>query len=264
MRRMSLALLVTASILAGFTCGHAVTVDLSAQFDIKTISAYAWRGVVIHDKTCLQPSVTLSTGDFSFNVWGTWDLEHQTNSSAHTRMDTTLEYTTQWRNLIISSGVIAYIYHDDSSRYNDDTFEIFTESILDVPLLPSIRLYYDFGEIGGLYSSFAVAHSFHLIKEVVALDLRADIGVADQEYSAARFSFPGDEAEGIEPFEPEETSLVDFTISAALPVALGEHAELAPGVKYMTLLDTDIKTAAEDAGEEVDQISYNLTLTIYF
>jgi hypothetical protein len=165
---------------------------------------------------------------------------------------------------MLSSGLIAYIYHDDSSRRNDDTFEVFMESILDVPLLPSVRVYYDFGEIGGFYSSFALAHSFHLLKDTVALDLRADVGVADQDYSSGRFSFPGNEAEGIEPFVPEAASLVDLTASASLPVSLGDHVELTPGLRYMTLLDSDIKAAAEDAGEDADVISYDITFTIYF
>jgi hypothetical protein len=264
MRTISSTLLITTTLLTIIAPGYSATVDLNGQFDARLTSGYAWRGMVVHDEECIQPSITLWTGDFSVNVWGTWDLKHEHASSARTRVDTTLEYSAEWRSLMLSSGLIAYIYHDESSRANDDTFEVFVQSIVDVPLLPSVRVYYDFGEINGLYSSFAVAHSFRLIKNIVALDLRADIGIADEKYGAARFSFPGNEEQDIEPFQPEGTSLVDFTASAGLPVTLNEHVEITPGLRYMTLVDTDIKQATEDSGEETDQVSYDLTFTVYF
>jgi len=256
--------LLFATLLAACTISaHAVTLETSVETEVRVTSAYVWRGRVINDEPCIQPSITVGAGDLSFNVWGTWDLTDVANSSGHTRMDTTLDYSHRFARQILSSGLIAYIYHDEPEEDKEDTFEAFVGYAADVLLLPSLTVYYDFGEIEGFYGEFGLAHSFGLLDNILALDLGVSMGVADKEYSSINFNFPANDEEGIEEFVPDKASLGELMISASFPVSIGTHCMITPAIKYMSLLDPDIRDAAENVGKE-DEIVYSLTLGLYF
>jgi len=178
-------------------------------------------------------------------------------------MDTTLDYSHRFARQILSSGLIAYIYHDEPEEDKEDTFEAFVGYAADVLLLPSLTVYYDFGEIEGFYGEFGLAHSFGLLDNILALDLGVSMGVADKEYSSINFNFPANDEEGIEEFVPDKASLGELMISASFPVSIGTHCMITPAIKYMSLLDPDIRDAAENVGKE-DEIVYSLTLGLYF
>lgn len=263
MQRKRLQLFIAGLFTAGSIIAHAVMLEIDVEADVKVTSAYVWRGMVINDELCIQPSVTVRAGDVSFNVWGIWDLTDVTNSSEHTRMDTTLDYTHAYGKQILGSGLTAYIYHDDPGEQSKDTFEVFLGYTLDIPSLPSLTVYYDFGEIEGFYASFALAHSFELVKNRIALDLGVALNGGDQDYSSALVNLLVS-GEAVEEFEFDEASLVDVTAVASFPVSFGDYFEITPGVKYMELLDSKIKDAVRNIGGEEDQWVYSLTATLYF
>lgn len=256
-------LIVTALLAMCSISARAVMLEMGVDTDLKVTSAYLWRGRIINDEPCVQPSVTVNAGNLSFNVWGTWDLTDVESSSGHTRMDTTLDYSHRFSRQILSSGLIAYIYHDEPEGGKEDTFEAFVGYAVETLLLPSLTVYYDFGEIEGFYGEFGLAHSFELFKNIMALDLGISVSAADEEYSNANFNFPANEAEGIEEFVPDKASLGELMASASFPVSIGDRCMITPGIKYMNLLDPDIRDAAKNVEEE-DEIVYSLTLSLYF
>lgn len=256
-------MLVTALLVVCSISVHAVMLEMGVDTDLKVTSAYLWRGRVINDEPCVQPSVTVSAGDLSFNVWGTWDLTDVESSSGHTRMDVMLDYSHSLNRQILSSGLTAYIYHDEPEGGKEDTFEAFVGYAVNTLLLPSLTVYYDFGEIEGFYGEFGLAHSSELLKNIIALDLGVSVSVADEEYSSVNFNFPANEAEGIEEFVPDKASLGELMASASFPVSIGDRCMITPTIKYMSLLDPDIRDTAKNVDEE-DEIVYSLTLSLYF
>ena len=232
--------------------------NLAIEADIKVVSAYAWRGMILNDEACIQPMIVATAGNASLNVWGTWDLTSVSNASSRTRMDVTLDYTfTAGKHLLIPS-ITSYIYHDSSFGRQKDTFEVSLDYVQDILLLPSISMNYDFGEIEGFYVRAGIAHSFNIIQDKWFLDLKTNIGAGDSKY--VDYNFNADSS------IPDElsTSLIDLEVSAAFPYLITESFTITPAVRYMTLVGSDIKNAVERDGKDTDQFIYSINCGFFF
>jgi hypothetical protein len=258
------------------TCAHGFPVDMDFDGEVKATSEYLWRGEIINDDWCIQPRLTAEAQGFSLDVLGNWDLTSVTNASESTRMDVTLAYKHMWDNVVIGrGGVIAYIYKESLvAPWHKDTYEAFLGSDFLVFLLPTFRVYYDFGEIGGVYATAGLRHSFNLIpsednKERKLrnwswdLDLKADVGMANKNYNEKVFDHGSLTANGASVYEAKN-SLVDFTGEASLPVTINKNIMVIPCVKYMTLIDSGIKDSQNSVGEKTDGVACSLTLGVSF
>lgn len=232
--------------------------ELGLETDIKFVSAHVWRGMILNEEPCIQPSVIATTGDASINVWGTWDLTSVSNASARTRMDVALDYTLQSGRHMFIPGLTSYIYHDASYSRQKDTFEVSLDYVLDVLLLPSISINYDFGQIDGFYFTAGVAHSFDLIENKWFLDLKADVGAGDSKY--VDYNFHSDSSN----LEELSASLIDMEASVAFPYLINEWCTVTPGVRYMTIVGADVKDAVELDGEDTDQFIYSINCSLFF
>lgn len=259
---------------AGLLCceaAKAVQLDVDAEVDAKVTSAYVWRGQIINDEACFQPDIVIRGSNAMFMLWGTWNLTDAPGASTQTRMDATLDYRVNLGDsLLVRPGLIAYVYHDDLAGKAKDTFEVFVKSMLDVPLLPSVEVYYDFSQIEGFYGVFQVMQSFDvgtflgLDQDTVALDIRATVSGADEAYLKARFTVPADTDAGTDEFVPAKEGLVDATATVSLPTTVRENVVITPAAKYMRLLDSDIREALEKAGRDTDHFVYSITLGVSF
>lgn len=244
---------------------QAFMIDAGVNTDIKVTSAHIWRGVVVNDEPCIQPSFTFVGPFWAFNVWGTWDLTKVEDSLGHTRVDAMLDYALTGQHQLLRPGIIAYIYKDHAVRQTEDTFEIFVEyALLDIIGLPSLTLYYDFGELNAFYATFSLTHSINVF--TMPLDLCASISAAEEGYNDVAFAFPENTEKGTPAYDPKEGSFVDLTLQASMPIPIGENDcfEITPGVKYMTLLDSDIKEAVKNADQKGDEIVYSLMFSWMF
>jgi len=272
--RLTVAMLTVTAAL--YTCATAATVESRVDLDVKVATAHLWRGQILNDEAVIQPSVTITAGEWALNLWGTWDIDETTNSSARQRIDASLEYSWMKDNHILTPGMTAYIYHDAGyGQAENDTVEAFLEYTYlvirpatqqeseKILLIPSLRINYDFGEIDGFYSSLTLQRSFGLVDDQMDLSLRMDIGMADESYAQAKFSYPatGTSTNG---FTPDGAGLTDISITAETPIVLNETWSVTPSIKFMTLLDSDIKDAAEAAGEETEETSLAVTLSAQF
>jgi len=256
------SILLVVALSACCSSAYAELPKLGFEAEVDVVSAYVWRGLVINDEACIQPSLTVTTGDLSLNLWATWDLTDVEGSSEHTRVDGTLDYTTALGRHIVSAGLIGYLYRDDPGGGSADTAELFAGYALDVVLLPSLSLYYDI-EKEGVYVSVAAAHSFELIDDRMALDLNLSLGVGDEHYNNDAVGvFVADG--GVVDYSPSESALVDFTARVTLPIYVGERWLVTPGLKYATLLDSDIRDAIKEAGKEDDQFVFTLRASVSF
>jgi len=241
----------------------AQTADLEFEAEAGVTSADIRRGRVLNDEFCLQPSATARRGGLALNVWGTWNLTAGGEDGSE-RIATTLSADATRARQTVATGVIAYNYLDEAGPPSEDTVEVFFNYALDVPSLPSLTIYYDCGEFDGFYASLALSHSVELPAQRAALDLQAAVGAGDEEYARTLFSFPADEAAGLAAFEPDGASLLDLTLDAALPVKLTDRIVLTPAVRHMIVLDSDIRRAADDAGEDTDATAFRLALSARF
>ena len=258
---MSLLMFLAISIPA--TAARVVTIDTAV--DLRINSAFVWRGEVINDEPVFQPSVTVGMGKLSANLWGTWDITDVDNSSEHTRMDATIDYTFTDGKHMFRPGLVGYIYYDDAdSKSTRDTFEIFAEYVMDVPLLPRLSIYYDFAEKEGLYATFSIAQGFHLIKGIIDMEVRCGIGMGTENYIDETFGVEADEDAGIEEYTADGSGLVDLYLSASFPVIVGENSMLTPTIRYSSLLDSDISDAQDSMDIDVDQLVYGVTFGILF
>jgi hypothetical protein len=272
-----LMLLTSVLTLAGVVSAFSFNVDMSFDARTKFTSEYLWRGKVISDDWCFQPAVRASAEGFSIQAWGTWDLAGVSNATERTRMDISLEYAHTWEDKLIGrAGLISYIYKDSLvTPWHKDTFEVYVGADILVPLLPSFTVYYDFSQIEGFYATAGLRHSFDIVKSENAmgrkiknwncsLDLRADIGMADKNYNEKMFGSVVTDDDGQPAYEPS-ASLVDFTAAVSLPVTIIDKSlTIEPAVKYMTLIDSKIRNAADNAGDNLDGWAYSLTLSLSF
>jgi len=242
---------------------RAVPVEMNFEADLKVTSSYLWRGIV-NEEVCAQPALIIRANEeYSLTTWGTWDLtDDETDSAEHTRMDVILDYAPTKDIHMGNFGVVAYIYRDTSAGRAQDTFEVYAGYTLDVVTLPSLRAYYDFSEIEGFYGTFSLAHSFELMKSRLWLDVKTSLGAADEAYNEAKFSYPANSDE--KEFIPEGAGLVDSTTTVSLPIQINEQFMVAPSATYMTLLDSDIRDAADEFDEETDGFAGALTAIAYF
>ena len=238
----------------------AATPDIVCDLECEFVSAYVWRGLTINDEFCFQPSLTLTEGDFSINVWGTWDLTDVPNSSQHTRVDASMDYTTAYGRHIVTLGVVGYMYPDEPAGVSADTAELFASYAFDVASLPSVSLYYDL-EKDGVYLVFALAHSFEL-HDRVALDLSVSLGAGDEHYNDEAVALAtGNAGPG---FNPTDPTLVDVTARMMLPIYVTDRLLVTPSLKFVSLLDSDIRDAMAAAGMDEDQVVYGVSASLTF
>lgn len=258
------AVAFAASLVLNAATVRAAEVQLDGEVELGVASAFVWRGEVINDEPVIQPSVTLRAVGLMLNIWGTWDLTDVPDDSNHDRVDATLDYTHIWGRNLLSVGSIAYIYHDEPDSANRDTYEAYLGYTLDVPTLPSLAVYYDFGEIDGVYATFSLAHSFEFVEKQLALDLGMSVGAGNEDYTTAVYTLAANEGTGFEGFVPEDASLVDLQATVHLPVGIGESFTVMPGFKYTRLIDPNIRNAVRAAGDKDDEAIWSISGILYF
>lgn len=228
---------------------------------LKLTSAHLWRGWTVNDEPCFQPSATIKSGSFGFNVWGTMDLAPDSDSPRRTRLDATGYYETGIGKQILSGGIIGYFYQDEPVAHAMNTGEIFLGYALNTVLVPSMTMYYDFQDIGGYYASFTVAHSIEFDGRIPALDAQLSLGGGSESYADSLLNF-GTGPDGEELYEPDDETLINLTLRVSAPIELGRNIRLVPGARYMRVIDHDARQAADEAGEETDIIAAVVGLEI--
>jgi len=237
--------------MAGVMTVTAGMVELDGQAEARVASGFTWRGTVITEDPVFQPSVNLNGTHGGVRVWGTWDLTDSDEPVDRSRVDLSVFGRLEAGMALLRGGAVAYLYHDGLYARNQDTYEVFAECTLDVIGLPSVRVNYDISKLDGLYAQARVAHSFELIADQWAMDIRLGVGLMDQAYAETQFT-TRDAESGEVVYEPDGMVLSDFEAIIEWPVFIGPWT-VTPAVLYQTQLDSDVKDAVKAAGEATDQ-----------
>jgi len=262
MRKIHIPVMVICMAVASLTELRAADVSVDIEAELKAVSAFVWRGRTINDEPCFQPSVTAGIGDFTAMLSGSWNLTSVSNAWQDGRVDATFYYDLRFKNHIIRPGFAAYIYHDDPAGKAKDTYECFVQYTYDTLLLPTLIVYYDFSKMDGFFATAAISHSFTVIPDKMAIDLKLQLDGADEYYNGALFNYPA--ADGTGNISADTTGFVDVSAKISVPIKLGKNCTLTPELRYVTLLDATIKDVARKGGEDTELLVYGLAFSMTF
>lgn len=237
------------------------TAAVGGRAELRLVSAYVWRGETITDEPCVQFSAALEAGHTTLSVWTTRNLTRVPADEEARRIDTTLSYTSYAEENILTVGAILYSFQKERPS---DTCEVFFSYTLDVVALPTLAAYYDLGETDGLYGVLSFAHSFELVRDTLDLDIRLAVGGADEKYAFARFgSDPLAEPENVA-YAPDGYTLIDLTASMDILYFYNDRYAFSAGVRFMSLLNPDLRGAVRAAGREAEMTAFSLGAELYF
>ncbi len=153
--------------------------DISADY----VGKYIFRGQNLQDDGAFQPSVNLTYGKFSANIWASVELSKiNGNSGEITEVDYSLDYSdTLCEGIGYSIGVINYVFPNTSI---EDTVEIYVGLSFDTFLSPSITLYNDVDEANGSYVSVGIGHTFEKVVGDVPDEVQAAPTIATERLRA--------------------------------------------------------------------------------
>jgi len=207
----------------------------SASADVGILSQYIWRGYELSkDSVVIQPSITVSYQDVSFNLWGNLDTDvygdDTRDEGQFNETDMTFSYDKSFG--IVGLGV-GYIYYALDGI--DDSQEIYLSVGLDTLLSPSLTVYREIAHAPAWYLSFGISHSFELPKDIT-LDLAGSVG-----YYASDDDAFVEIDDNLNPTTEKYSALHDGLISVGLTIPIGKYFSVVPMVAYSFPLTNESK-----------------------
>lgn len=134
------------------------------------MSAYVFRGQVYNNDFVIQPQLTLSQNDISFNIWGNYDLKDNVIgiSTDFSELDLSVAYTlpVDINEMSFDVGLIHYTFPANGGPgggFNaPSTTELFASvtvqswADLAIPVIPSTTIFADVDEADGWYILFDI------------------------------------------------------------------------------------------------------------
>lgn len=236
----------------------------TASADVGVFDKYVWRGYELSDDSVvIQPSITISYKDFSFNLWGNLDTrmdtteDDTTHSNQFNETDMTLSYDKELGPVCLGVG---YIYYGLDGL--NDTEEIYLSIGIDTILSPTLTVYREIAHAPASYFSFGLSHSFELPKDIT-LDLSGSVGYY---YSDDSDDIPEYNSQ-LEANGDPYRSFHDGLVSMGLTIPVAEYITLSPVVSYSFPLtdDADNHISATNAySNDSDYVYGGATVSIAF
>ncbi len=193
----------------------------SAGADISILNKYVWRGYELSDDSIvIQPSVTVSYRDFSFNLWGNLDTDYDSgtdSSSQFNETDMTISYDTSLSDVNIGLG---YIYYGlDGAK---DSQEVYLSAGLDTLLSPTLTVYREIAHLPAWYLNLEISHSFKLPREM-SLEVAGSAGY-----------YISNDDDFVEVNDPTEKykGFHDGLVSATLTVPIDPYITISPVIAW--------------------------------
>ncbi|MCX7856532.1 MAG: hypothetical protein N2513_00900 [Deltaproteobacteria bacterium] len=229
--------------------------EISGSAILGIYNQYIFRGYEIgKNGLVLQPSLSLGTHGFSFSLWGNLDTNQRSTKTAtfdkeYTKgwneTDLSLSYTYAPKKLSLTVG---YTYY--STKYANDTEEIFLSFSYKTLFNPTFSVYRDITSYIGTYMNLGFSHSLSL-SNGITMDLSSAFGYFLGEsdywrtYDKATFSYTGRKYRGFH----------DGMIKVSLSIPLGKVLSIQPSIQYWFPLSGKAKKEYPSGGSIKD--SYN-------
>lgn len=208
------------------------------EAELASNSKYVWRGMNLVDDWVIQPSLTISRGGFSANLWANYEPTDETGHQKKiTEVDLSAQYTFDIGGFSIPLGLIHYLFPNTSAPA---TTEVFAGVSYEWLVTPSLTIYHDLDQAHGQYLALGLDYAYQLplgLKQAsLGLELGAGVGYASSDYN--QFYFGVDRA-----------AWSDWYLGLSLPVGLLDHKfTLTPRLTYTALIDDDLKeTTGQDS-----------------
>jgi len=206
--------------------------DADATFNTK----YVWRGIDRNDDPVLQMAAYFSFQGLSVGAWGNLDLTDENDRSGEfSEGQYAADYTWLWSEVRMSVGAI---YYDFPGSNRDSTSEVYVGAGLNMPLSPTLMLFYDFDEADGAY---------------IPLSLSYTIPGAWKPFQDVRMTATifGSVAYGTSDFNEyyygvDDNAFTDAQIGLALPMVFTPNFKVTPLIRFTSLLDSDIRDNMDD------------------
>jgi hypothetical protein len=243
-KKVILAVVMAVGILTGSAYAEEPKVTGFASVDL--MSNYVWRGIKSTPGMAVQPSVGISYGSFSTNLWANYDAKN----SEHTETDLTMDYGFSFDKVALNLGYIYYAFEG-----LNDTQEFYVALGYDTILKPKLTVYYDFDEGDGVYIVASVGHSFELAKDI-PLNLGAS---ASYNINNKIMGSP----DGVKA-DFSDFYIGELTASVGIPVA--KNISITPKIAYSLALSDDAKTAIKGVnyGDSSSILYGGVNLTLSF
>ncbi len=203
---------------------------VAGQVDL--VSRYVWRGfdLLPDNHMAIQPSVSIELGKsgFTLNVWSSFALANRADFKYSDEIDLTLSYEfTMPEGWELSAGFTHYGYWfaEDFSFKDATSQEVYaTVARTDLPLSPTLSVYYDFNLGSGLYVTLGGSHELK-VSEKVSVELGGLIGFNSRQYI-------------------DKTGFSDIDLYVKAPLALG-RLTLTPSLNVMIPLLDEVNEDVE-------------------
>lgn len=221
-------------ICCGSASAEAEKETLGFAFSADYFGKYVWRGQNLNDDPVFQPSISVSYGDLTATIWGSFDLSNYTgNSSDFYELDYSLDYSGSLPGFEGVGYSIGVIYYDFPGSTIKDTTELYWGFVFDLPLSPSITVYHDVDESEGSYVSLGFGHSIDKIAELspdlpIGMEISVSLGWGSGSYNKYYWG-------------TDQSKMQDLTLAVSFPMEIGGGWTLAPSLNYVTLLSDDIR-----------------------
>jgi hypothetical protein len=229
---------------------HAEAPAGKGTFSTAFASRYVWRGQTLSKGWVAQPTVGVTLGGFTANLWSNIDLDNDEADDDGVVMnetDLTLSYSLPIGPVSATAGVIHYDF--DGS----DTQEAYVTCSLATILNPSLSLYYDIDEGDGGFAVLAVSQAFPV--GPVSLTAGGSLG----------FNID-DKAMGLNADGEKFTGLYYGEVYLATSIPIGHGWSIDPRIAYSSALGDDGEDAitAISVDGEKDMFYGSIALTAAF
>lgn len=247
MRKVTLLMVCAWMLVSGISFAD----DNGIEFEITTdfFSRYVWRGQLLSDDPVWQPGISAAYENITVGIWGNMDGIF---SGEFTEVDYYFDYSDSLTETIGYS--FGYIFYD-FPQAGAETQEIYFGLNLDTFLSPSVTLYHDIEDAEGYYLAIGAGYSieelFKISEDIpVGLDISMNIGYGDSGFNGFYYSV-------------SDSGLNDLTLSVGLPMEIAGWS-VTPSVTYATLLDDDIRGAADTIYGDSDICYAGVSIGINF
>jgi hypothetical protein len=203
---------------------------VAVQADL--VSRYVWRGfdLLPANHAAIQPSLTVDLGKsgFALNLWSSFALAQRATFKYSDEIDVTLSYDFKmpegWE---LSAGLTHYGYWfaEDFSFKDATSQEVYaTLARTDLPMSPTLSIYYDFNLGSGLYVTLGGSHELEL-SEKVSVEVGGLVGFNSRQFIG-------------------KTGFSDIDLFVKAPLALGK-ATLTPSFNVMVPLLDEVNEDVE-------------------
>ena len=203
---------------------------VSGQIDL--VSRYIWRGfdLLPDNHAAVQPSFTIDLGKsgFSLNLWSSFALAQRGTFKYSDEIDVTLSYAFKMpEGWDLNAGFINYGYwFADNFKFRDHTSqEVYaTVAKTDLPLSPTLSVYYDVNLGSGLYVTLGGSHELK-VNDKVSVEAGGLIGFNSRQYI-------------------DQTGFSDIDLYVRVPLAAG-RLTLTPSLNVMVPLMDEVNEDVE-------------------